>query len=201
MDNWKYQYSHPNRKSLYPRKYGRYHQNSNDKPKVFDHGELEESVLGDSNNDRRPLICLYLWKNYDRRRWNSNGKSKIYDYRELKECVTKTGNTCTSGIITDGVEILTANRKWQYICFGPSSLSQSLGYTVTLSSSYSWSKMPSLLLEFRHYICHSSTVLRFWRPYRYFRLSVAVAITCQHFFVNSKFVVRISMVSEIASEI
>jgi len=42
------------RKHLYLWKYDRYHQNSNGKRKVFDHGELEESVpIGDFNNDRQ----------------------------------------------------------------------------------------------------------------------------------------------------
>jgi len=37
---------------LYLRKYDRYHQNSNGKPVVFDHGELQ-----DSNNDRQPEMA------------------------------------------------------------------------------------------------------------------------------------------------
>jgi len=37
--------------TLYLRKYDSYHQNSNGKSVLFDHGELEECVLGNSNND------------------------------------------------------------------------------------------------------------------------------------------------------
>jgi len=58
----------------------RYHQNSNGKPGVFEHGELEENTpIGDSNNYRQP------------------------------EMAADTGNTYTSEIITDSVESPTAN--------------------------------------------------------------------------------------------
>ena len=50
-----------------------------------------------------------------------------------------------------------------------------------LSSSSSW-KIPNLALELRRYLFQRCNCLRFWGSYRYFRLSVAVALCCQHYF-------------------
>ena len=51
-----------------------------------------------------------------------------------------------------------------------------------LLSSSSSSKIPNLALEFRRYLSEFQrcNYFRFWRPY--LRLSVAVVVTCQHYF-------------------
>ena len=43
---------------------------------------------------------------------------------------------------------------------------------------------PNMALEFRRYLSefHKCNYFRFWLPYRYFRLSVAVVLICQHYF-------------------
>ena len=54
---------------------------------------------------------------------------------------------------------------------------------ATLLRSFSSSKIRNLSLEFRRSLSYFQTYnyFRFWQPYRYFRLSIAVAISCQHF--------------------
>ena len=100
---------HPNRKYLYVRQYGRYHYNSVGKPGVFDEVKLAESV--------------------NKWRWHrtTTGNSNM---------ATNTGNSYTTGTVTDCVKISTAspgfstmaspnkvsqviatiivNRKWRY---------------------------------------------------------------------------------------
>jgi len=55
---------------------------------------------------------------------------------------------------------------------------------VNLLSSSSSSKIPNLALEFRRYLSEFQRCnhFRFWGPYRYYRLSVAVVLTFQHYF-------------------
>jgi len=55
---------------------------------------------------------------------------------------------------------------------------------ATLLSSSAWSKMSDLPLKFRSYLSQFQTCkyFRFWRTHRYFRLSIAVAVTCRHIF-------------------
>jgi len=51
-------------------------------------------------------------------------------------------------------------------------------------SNSSSSKIQNLATEFRRYLSEFQryNYFRFWRLYRYFRLSVAVVLTCQHYF-------------------
>ena len=80
-------------------------------------------------------------------------------------------------------------------------------YLANLLSSWTSSKVPkipNLALEFRRYVpeFHRCNYFRFWRPYRYFRLSVAVVLTCRNYVVlYPTFVVRILTVLFTASEI
>jgi len=76
-DNRKQQLGHPNRKYLYHistfgldgqvvvylRQYDRCHLNSNGKPKIFDHGEHEESIINNDDNRKwlpKPEIAIFL---------------------------------------------------------------------------------------------------------------------------------------------
>jgi len=72
------------------------------------------------------------------------------------------------------IDVLLAN----HAISGSRSLSQSFGLS-------SWtSKVPNLALEFRRYLSefYRCNYVRFWRPYRYFRLSVVVVFTCRNYF-------------------
>jgi len=53
----------------------------------------------------------------------------------------------------------------------------------SVSSRSAWSKTPDLPLEFRCYLLQFQwyNYFRFWWPYRYFRLSIDVIVTCWHF--------------------
>jgi len=137
----------------------------------------------DCENDRQPEMAIWL--------------------------ATKTGNTYISGIITDRRTIPTANLGFSttpsakklipddydndrqpetavQTCWSPV-----LQFLVVdrcrnhlanlLSSSSSW-KIPNLALELRRYLFQRCNCLRFWGSYRYFRLSVATVLTCQHCF-------------------
>jgi len=55
---------------------------------------------------------------------------------------------------------------------------------ANLLSSWTSSKISNLALEFRRYLLefHRCNYFRFWRPYRYFRLSVAVVLIYQNYF-------------------
>ena len=57
-------------------------------------------------------------------------------------------------------------------------------HLANLLSSSSSSKISNLTLEFRRYMSEFQrcNYFRFWGLYRYFRLSVAVLLTCQHYF-------------------
>jgi len=57
-------------------------------------------------------------------------------------------------------------------------------YLANLLSSSTSSKIPNLALEFRRHLSEFQRCyyFRFWGPYRYFRLSSAVVLNCQHYF-------------------
>ena len=59
-------------------------------------------------------------------------------------------------------------------------------HLANLLSSWTSSKIPNLALEFRRYLSvsefHRCNYFRFWRPYRYFRLSVAVVLIYRNYF-------------------
>jgi len=57
-------------------------------------------------------------------------------------------------------------------------------HLANLLSSLTSSKIPNLALEFRRYPSdfQRCNYFRFWRPCRYFRLSVAVVLSCRNYF-------------------
>jgi len=57
-------------------------------------------------------------------------------------------------------------------------------HLANVLSSSSSSKIPNLALEFRRYLSQFQrcNYFRFWGPYGYFRLSVAVVLTCRRYF-------------------
>jgi len=57
-------------------------------------------------------------------------------------------------------------------------------HLADLLSSSSSSKIPNLAMEFRRYLSEfrRCNCFRLWRQYRYFRLSVAVVLTCWNYF-------------------
>jgi len=85
---------------------------------------------------------------------------------------------------------MTDNRKWQYGRF----CSPVMQFLVVdrcrnhfnLLSSWTSSKISNLALEFRRYLSEflRCNYFRFWRPYRYDRLSVAVVLKACFFILN-----------------
>jgi len=78
-------------------------------------------------------------------------------------------------------------------------------HLVTLLPSYSRGRK-SRVCRWKLGISVFHNYFRFWRPYRYFRLSVAVANICRHFFelymvVDPRYAIRISTLSDTVSEI
>jgi len=59
-------------------------------------------------------------------------------------------------------------------------------HLANLLSSSTSSKIPNLALEFRRYLseCERRNYFRFRGPYRYFRLSIPVIVTGQHYFTS-----------------
>jgi len=133
--------------------------------------------------------CLYLW-NYDRYDDNSNGKSRVFDHALREE--TDTGRLRQRPTTENSnVDVLGSN----------------LAILANLLLGSSLSKIPNLSLEFRRYLSdfQRCNYFRFWEPYRYFRLSVAVVLTCQHCFppvhgLIPRFVTGILTVPFIVSE-
>jgi len=126
-----------------------------------------------------------------------NGKSGFFENAQREE--TDPGRLRqrpTTG--NDNIDVLLAN----HAISGSRSLSQSFGW------SWKTSKISNLALEFRRYLSefHRCNYFRFWRPYRYFRLSVAVVFTWLfsvklYMVLHPRFVVRILTVLFTASEI
>jgi len=134
------------------------------------------------------LLLLYL-RNCERLRlhWNFNDKSGIQDHRELEQNVDKwlqqrptTGRNCCVGRLrqrpttrNDNINVSSA-----YLAF----------FAVILRRS----RVAFRACEFRISSVGISTLsdtvpkiqnyFRVWRPYRYIRLSISVAISCRHFF-------------------
>jgi len=84
------------------------------------------------------------------------------------------------------IATMTDNRKLQYGRFARQLILQFLAVgrcrnrLANLLSSSTSSKIPNLALEFRRYLpeFQRCNYFRFWGPYRYFRMSVAVVLTC-----------------------
>ena len=121
----------------------------------------------------RPVICL--WQ-YDRYQCNSESKPGDFDHAQSEE-------TDPQAIATT-----TDNRKLQYGFCSPISQFVIVGrcrnHLANLLSSWTSSKISNLALEFRRYLSefHRCNYFRFWRPYRYVRLSLVVVITCRNYF-------------------
>jgi len=87
------------------------------------------------------------------------------------------------------IATMTDNRKWQCRRFARQFthflvVDRCSNHLANLLSSSTSSKILNLALEFRRYLLefHRCNYFRFWRPYRYFRLSVTVVLTYRNYF-------------------
>jgi len=148
----------------------------------------------DCDNDRQPeMVCspqnrkyLYTYLELWQTGWQFQRQIWVFDHaqheetspRRLRQLPT-TGN--------GNIYVLLAN----HAISGSCSLSQSFGFnSVELDIIENSS---NLALDFRRYPSEFQrcNYFRFWGPYRYFGLSVAVVLTCRNYVLYPRFVVGI----------
>jgi len=104
----------------------------------------------------------------------ANGKLWVFDHAQLAK--TDTLGDCDNDRQLEIAICTFCSPTLQFLAVG-----RCRNHLANLLSSSSSSNIPNLALEFRRYLpeFQRCNYFWFWRPYRYFRLSVAVVLICQ----------------------